>query len=67
MFDKIKAFFNKKIVKVVSWILTGLGIVSLLLGGIGVVDINSFTELLATIVSLISGLIAFITERCKKA
>lgn len=65
MFDKIKAFFNKKSVKIVSWILTAAGIVSLLLGGIKVVDLNSVTETIATIVSLISGLIAFITERIK--
>ncbi len=65
MFDKIKAFFNKKSVKIVSWILTAAGIVSLLLSGIKVVDLNSVTETIATIVSLISGLIAFITERIK--
>lgn len=66
MFEKIKAFFNKTIVKVISWILTGLGVTSLLLGGVGVIDINSFTEMILQILSLITGLIAFITERCKK-
>lgn len=66
MFDKIKAFFAKPAVKVVSWVVAGLSVVSLFLGGVGVVDVNEFVELVEKGVTLVGLLIAFITERSKK-
>ena len=66
MFEKIKAFFAKPAVKVVSWVVAGLSVVSLFLGGIGVVDVNEFVELIEKDVTLVGLLIAFITERSKK-
>lgn len=64
--DKIKAFFDSKVVKVVSWILTGLGITSLFISGVGIVDVNEFAEMILKGISLVTALIAFITERCGK-
>lgn len=64
--DKIKAFFQNRIVKIVSYVLAGLGMTSLLVSGTGVADLGSFGETLAAIISLVSGLIAFVTERCRK-
>lgn len=64
--DKIKAFFDSKVVKVGSWVLTGLGITSLFISGVGIVDVNEFAEMILKGISLITTLIAFITERCGK-
>lgn len=66
MFEKIKAFFAKPAVKVVSWVVAGLSVISLFLGGVGVVDVNEFTEMVSTALALLSGIIAFISERSKK-
>lgn len=66
MFEKIKAFFAKPVVKVVSWVVAGLSVVSLFLGGVGVVDVNDFVAHIEKGVTLVALLIAFITERSKK-
>jgi hypothetical protein len=64
--DKIKAFFNNTIVKVVAWVLLAVVSVVLILGGASVVDISNGVELVAGIVSAIAALVAFIASKIKK-
>ena len=64
--DKIKAFFNNTIVKVVAWVLLAVVSVVLILGGASVVDISNGVELVAGIVAAVSALVAFIASKIKK-
>ena len=64
--DKIKAFFNNTIVKVVAWVLLVIVSVVLILGGISVADISKGVELVAGIVAAIATLVAFIASKIKK-
>jgi hypothetical protein len=64
--DKIKAFFNNTIVKVVAWVLLAVVSVVLILGGASVVDISNGVELVAGIVAAIAALVAFIASKIKK-
>ena len=64
--DKIKAFFNNKIVKVVCWVLLAVVSVVLILGGVSVADIGKGVELVAGIVAAIATLVAFIASKIKK-
>ena len=64
--DKIKAFFNNKIVKVVCWVLLAVVSVVLILGGTSVADIGKGVELVAGIVAAIATLVAFIASKIKK-
>ncbi len=64
--DKIKAFFNNTIVKVVAWVLLAVVSVVLILGGASVVDISNGVELVAGIVSAVAALVAFIASKIKK-
>lgn len=43
--EKLKAFFNNTIVKVVAWIVIALASIVLILGGAGVADISGAVEL----------------------
>ena len=64
--DKIKAFFNNKIVKVVCWVLLAVVSVVLILGGTSVADIGKGVELVAGIVTAVSALVVFIASKIKK-
>lgn len=64
--DKIKAFFNNTIVKVVAWVLLAIVSVVLILGGTSVAEIGSSVELVAGIVTAVSALVAFIASKVKK-
>lgn len=64
--DKIKAFFNNKIVKVVSWIVMLVAAAILIIGGIGVADIDSGIKLVAGILALIGDVIVLIGGKTKK-
>lgn len=64
--DKIKAFFNNKIVKIVAWVVLALDVVLLILGGASVADIGKGVELTAGIVSAVALLIAFIASKVNK-
>lgn len=64
--DKIKAFFNNTIVKVVCWVLLAVVSVVLILGGVSVVDISNGVELVAGIVAAVAALVAFIASKIKK-
>lgn len=61
--DKIKAFFNNKIVKIVSWIILALDVVVLILGGASVAEIGKGVELVAGIVSAVALLVVFIASK----
>ena len=64
--DKIKAFFNNKIVKIVAWVLLALSSVVLILGGVSVVDIGKGVELVGGIVTAVGALIIFISGKVNK-
>ena len=64
--DKIKAFFNNKIVKIVAWVILALDVVLLILGGASVAEIGKGVELVAGIVSAVALLIAFIASLVNK-
>ncbi len=66
MWEKIKAFFSSKVVKVVSWIIMFLDIASLILGGATEVVIADGVKLIMGIVGAIALFIAFICEKQKK-
>ena len=64
--DKIKAFFNNAIVKVVAWVILALDVVVLILGGASVAEIGKGVELVAGIVSAVALLVVFIASKIKK-
>ena len=64
--DKIKAFFNNTIVKVVCWVLLAVVSVVLILGGTSVADIGKGVELVAGIVTAVAALVVFIARKIKK-
>ena len=64
--DKIKAFFQNKIVKLVAWIVLALDVVVLIIGGATSAEIGSGVELVAGIVAAIATLVAFIASKIKK-
>jgi predicted ferric reductase len=64
--DKIKAFFQNKIVKAVSWIVMLIAAAILVIGGVTEGDINSSIKLVVGILGLLGELIIFIANRLKK-
>ena len=64
--DKIKAFFNNTIVKVVAWVVLALDVVVLILGGASGAEIGKGVELVAGIVSAVALLVVFIASKIKK-
>ena len=64
--DKIKAFINNTIVKVVAWVILALDVVLLILGGASVAEIGKGVELVAGIVSAVALLVAFIASLVNK-
>ena len=66
MWEKIKAFFSSKVVKVVSWIVMFLDIASLILGGVTEVEITDGVKLIMGIVGAIALFITFIRGKQSK-
>ena len=64
--NKIKAFFQNKIVKAVSWIVMLIAAAILVIGGVTEGDINSTIKLVVGILGLLGELIIFIANRIKK-
>lgn len=64
--DKIKAFFDNTVVKIVAWVLIALSSVVLILGGVSVVDIGKGVELVGGIVTAVGALIIFISGKVNK-
>jgi hypothetical protein len=66
MFEKIKSFFQKKVVRTVSWIVFSLAVVALIIGGANIETIKGGAVLAVAIVAAAGALIAFISEQVKK-
>ena len=64
--DKIKAFFQNKITKIVAWIVFFLDAVVLFLGGTSAAELNDGVKIIAEIFGLAAVLVAFIAERVSK-
>lgn len=64
--DKIKAFFQNKIVKAVSWVVMLIAAAILVIGGVTEGDINSTIKLVVGILGLLGELIVFISGKIKK-
>ena len=64
--DKIKAFFNNTIVKVVAWVVLALDVITLILGGITAKEIGDGVELIAGIVGAIALFVVFVAGKIKK-
>ena len=64
--NKIKAFINNKIVKLVAWIVLALDVVVLIIGGTTAAEIGSGVELVAGIVGAVALFIAFVAGKIKK-
>lgn len=64
--EKIKAFFQNKITKIVAWIVLALDIVVLFLGNVTESEIIDGVKMVFVIIAGIAMFIAFITERVSK-
>ena len=64
--DKIKAFFNNKITKLVEFILIAICCGGLIFAGVTVEEVAKVPALVAGILGAISALITFITSIVKK-
>ena len=64
--DKIKAFFQNKVVKAVSWVVMLVAAAILIIGGVTEGDINSTIKLVVGILGLLGELIVFISGKIKK-
>lgn len=64
--EKIKAFFQNKITKIVSWLVLSLCVVALIVGGATTESISSGIALVGGIVAAVAALVAFITGQIKK-
>ncbi len=63
--DKIKAFFNNKVTKIVAWSVLALDVVVLILGGAKTEVISSGVALVAGVVAAVAALVAFIASKIK--
>lgn len=64
--DKIKAFFQSTMTKIVAWVVLAVDVVCLILGGTTTEQISDGVVLIAAIVAAVAALVAFIAERIKK-
>lgn len=65
MWEKIKAFFKSKTTKIVEWILLGIIVIGMLIGGIKLDDINSGVLLWVGVADAVVLIAKFITDHCK--
>ena len=61
--DKIKAFFQSKVTKIVSWVVLIVAAVFLIIGGATTETISGGIALAAGVVSAVAALIAFISGK----
>lgn len=66
MWNKIKAFFDNKITKLVEFILIAISCGGLIIAGVTVEEIAKVPALVAGIIGAVSALIIFITSIVKK-
>lgn len=64
--EKIKAFFQNKITKIVAWIVLALDIVVLFLGNVTESEIVDGVKMVFVIIAGVAMFIAFISERVSK-
>ncbi len=64
--EKIKAFFQNKITKIVAWIVLALDIVVLFLGNVTESEIIDGVKMIFVIIAGVAMFIAFISERVSK-
>ncbi len=64
--EKIKAFFQNKITKIVAWIVLALDIVVLFLGNVTESEIVDGVKMIFVIIAGVAMFIAFISERVSK-
>ena len=64
--DKIKAFFQNKVVKAVSWVVMLVAAAILIIGGVTEGDINNSIKLVVGILGLFAELIIFIANKIGK-
>lgn len=64
--EKIKAFFQNKITKIVAWVVLALDIVVLFLGNVTESEIVDGVKMVFVIISGVAMFIAFISERVSK-
>ena len=64
--EKIKAFFNNTITKIVAWVVLALDVVTLILGGTTAAEIGDGVQLVAGIVGAIALFVAFVAGKIKK-
>lgn len=63
--DKIKAFFNNKIVKTVEFVLLALSAAGLIVGGVASAEVSSVVMLTEGVIVAVSALAAFISSIVK--
>ena len=64
--EKIKAFFQNKITKIVAWVVLALDIVVLFLGNVTESEIIDGVKMIFVIIAGVAMFIAFISERVSK-
>lgn len=64
--DKIKAFLDNKVVKIIGWVGFAVFTILLLLDGFSVVDLSEGLELIDKVIVAILGLIGFIAGKVNK-
>lgn len=64
--EKIKAFFQNKITKIVAWLVLALDIVVLFLGNVTESEIVDGVKMVFIIIAGVAMFIAFISERVSK-
>ena len=60
--NKIKAFFNNKVVQIVAWILLAISTLVLILGGVSAGDIAKVSTFVVGIVEAVALFIVFIKK-----
>ena len=60
--DKIKAFFNSKVVQIVAWILLAISTLVLILGGVSAGDIAKVPTFIVGIMEAVALFIVFIKK-----
>ena len=63
MWEKIKSFFNTKIVKIIVWILLFAAITALVVVGVSSGDVTQGIGLIAAIIAAVSAFVAFVTTK----
>lgn len=66
MWEKIKAFFDNKITKIVEFVLLALAAAGLIIGGVAAADVSKTVTLVEGVIVAITAVAAFISSLVKK-